>query len=134
MKDVSVETVRPGVVSVLLGTRSFTAHVVPSALGQTVWINGRPHTVAIDDPRDRAPNESGKAGTGPLEVRAQMPGKVIKVLVEKGASVEAGVSLLIIEAMKMQNEMKTPRAGRILQIFAREGAVVGAGEKLMILE
>jgi biotin carboxyl carrier protein len=67
-------------------------------------------------------------------VRAQMPGKVIKVLVVSGATVEAGQGLVVVEAMKMQNEMKAPKSGRVARMHAREGATVTAGEPLAVVE
>ena len=73
-------------------------------------------------------------GTGPQEIRAFRPGKVIKVLVAAGDEVRAGASLIVVEAMKMQSEMKAPKDGRITKIHAVEGATVGAGEPLIGIE
>jgi biotin carboxyl carrier protein len=126
----SVVETAPGTYSVLLGTRSFTAHVLPD----DVRIGERRFAISIADLRDR-PAQAGKhAATGPLEIRAQMPGKVVRLLVESGSEVAAGQGLIVVEAMKMQNEMKAPRAGKVLQISAIEGASVAASEKLMVLE
>jgi biotin carboxyl carrier protein len=63
-----------------------------------------------------------------------MPGKVVRVLVAAGDTVEAGQGLLVVEAMKMQNEMKASRAGRILSVTVKEGATVAAGEVLATIE
>ena len=63
-----------------------------------------------------------------------MPGKVVRILVAEGDIVEAGQGLAVVEAMKMQNEMKAPRAGVVKSIKAREGATVSAGEALMVIE
>jgi biotin carboxyl carrier protein len=63
-----------------------------------------------------------------------MPGRVVRVLVGQGDSVEAGQGVVVVEAMKMQNEMKAPRAGRVVSVSAREGAAVGAGESLVVIE
>ena len=73
-------------------------------------------------------------GDGPVEVRAQMPGKIIQVLVAPGDIVEAGQGLVVVEAMKMQNEMKAPKGGRVARVHAREGATVTAGEPLAVVE
>jgi len=59
-----------------------------------------------------------------------MPGKVVRVLVAEGDTVEAGQGLLVVEAMKMQNEIKAPRSGRVVALAAREGATVAAGDPL----
>jgi biotin carboxyl carrier protein len=63
-----------------------------------------------------------------------MPGKVIRVLVSQGDSVEAGQGLVVVEAMKMQNEMKSPKAGRVAEVRAEPGAAVLAGETLIVVE
>jgi biotin carboxyl carrier protein len=63
-----------------------------------------------------------------------MPGKVVRVLVEEGAEVEAGQGIAVVEAMKMQNEMASPKRGRVVALRAREGATVTAGELLATIE
>ena len=63
-----------------------------------------------------------------------MPGKVVRVLVESGASVEIGAGIVVVEAMKMQNEMKSPKAGVVTSINAQVGATVSAGDVLAVIE
>jgi biotin carboxyl carrier protein len=63
-----------------------------------------------------------------------MPGKVVRVLAPEGAEVEAGQGVIVIEAMKMQNEMKSPKKGRVQKIIAPEGTAVNAGDALAIVE
>jgi len=82
----------------------------------------------------RSNRRAKTSGDGPVEVRAQMPGKVIKVLVAPGDTVEAGQGLVVVEAMKMQNEMKAPKGGKVARLHAREGATVIAGEPLVVVE
>jgi biotin carboxyl carrier protein len=88
----------------------------------------------IDPKRLRAGQSAGAESDGTAHIVAPMAGKVVRVLVEQGASVEAGEGLVIVEAMKMQNEMKSPRAGRVSQLHATEGATVNAGDVLVIIE
>ncbi|HEY0384866.1 MAG TPA: biotin/lipoyl-containing protein, partial [Pyrinomonadaceae bacterium] len=76
----------------------------------------------------------GAHADGSLEIVAPMPGKVVRVLVEAGAQVEAGAGLVIVEAMKMQNEMKSPRAGTVTALHVKTGATVNAGEVLAVIE
>jgi biotin carboxyl carrier protein len=130
-----VETI-PGVFSVLVGDRSFLVHVAPGTEGELeVWTSGdERHVISLADLRDRSSRRAKLSGDGPVEVRAQMPGKVIKVLVEPGASVEAGQGLVVVEAMKMQNEMKAPKSGKVARVHAREGATVTAGEPLAVVD
>ena len=76
-----------------------------------------------------AGHEAGRA-----QVHAPMPGKVVRVLVEEGQEVEAGAGLVVVEAMKMQNELKSPKAGTVIELHARVGATVNAGEVLAVVE
>jgi biotin carboxyl carrier protein len=80
----------------------------------------------------RAAGSGGVAGSP--DVRAAMPGKVVAVLVEVGATVERGQGLLVIEAMKMENEIAAPRAGRVASIRVKPGQAVEAGEVLAVIE
>jgi biotin carboxyl carrier protein len=130
----SIAATMPGVYSVLLGSKSFTVALARRGNELEVWAGGRRHTVALRDPRDRSGKAGGVSAAGPVEIRAQMPGKVIKLLVERGMSVETGQGVIIVEAMKMQNEMKSPKDGVVSKIHVAEGGTVGAGEALMVIE
>lgn len=130
----SVLEIAPGVFSVLLGPRSYTVHVLPAGDEFSVWVEGRRHAVAISDIRDRPAQQKTRNTAGPLELLAQMPGKVVKLLVEAGDAVETGQSLIVVEAMKMQNEMKSPKDGTVTAIHAAAGATVAAGERLLVVE
>jgi biotin carboxyl carrier protein len=97
-----------------------------------VWVDG---SIKIIDPkRLRSGQNSGAHHHGVAEIVAQMPGKVVRVHVEVGASVEKGAGVLVVEAMKMQNEMKSPRAGVILSVNVKPGDTVNAGDVLAVLE
>jgi biotin carboxyl carrier protein len=125
-----VEMAEPGVYSILIGGRSYEARVeeTPSAL--VVVIDGHRFEIEVRDPR-RLSRKAGAAGTdGVQSIAAPMPGKIVRVLAAVGDEVEAGQGLLVVEAMKMQNEMKSPRAGKVLSLSAKEGATVTAGEVL----
>jgi biotin carboxyl carrier protein len=130
----SIAKTMPGVFSVLLGSGSFTVAVAQRGSELEVWAGGRRHVVTLADPRDRAAKSDRASAAGPVEIRAQMPGKVIKVLVAQDAAVEAGQGVIIVEAMKMQNEMKSPKNGTVRKIHAAEGSTVAAGETLMVIE
>lgn len=71
--------------------------------------------------------------TGPLKLTAPMPGKIVKVLVSPGDSVEAGRGVLVMEAMKMENELKATRAGTVQEIRVREGQAVEMGALLLVI-
>lgn len=100
-----------------------------------VVIRGRSYEVAIIDPkRLRSGQSSAAHHTGAAEIVSPMPGKIVRVLAAAGASVEAGAGIIVVEAMKMQNEMKAPKAGRVVSINAEEGATVSAGDVLAVIE
>jgi len=130
----SVVEVMPGVFSVLLGAKSITVHIVSKGDELEVWANGRRHAISIADARDRSAKDKKISTAGPMEIRAQIPGKVVKLLAHEGETVQAGQGVLVVEAMKMQNEMKSPKDGRISKLLVSEGATVAAGETLVIIE
>ena len=100
-----------------------------------VVIRGRSYEVAIVDPKRLRSGQSAAAHhTGAVEIVSPMPGKIVRVLAEAGATVEAGAGIIVVEAMKMQNEMKAPKAGMVISINAAEGATVNAGDVLAVIE
>lgn len=133
-KAASVLEVEPGVYSILFEGRSLEARVERAADGLVVNIGARRFVVEVEDPRRPGKRPKSFHGEGPRTVMAPMPGKVVRVLVAEGDRVEAGQGLLVVEAMKMQNEMKAPKTGRVVLLSAREGATVGAGEILASIE
>ena len=131
----SIEEIRPGVLSILLGACSFTVNVVANGdTYEVVSSDGLCHSISVSDTRDRPGPPDTCASKGPAVIRAQMPGKIVTLLVEAGARVEAGQGLIVVEAMKMQNEVKAPKAGRVVSMAAREGATAAAGDVLAIIE
>ncbi len=114
----------------LIGERSYAV----IASGGEVRVNGRAFAVEVFDPRSMRGRKSGGTGEGRQNVAAMMPGKVIRVLVAQGDSVEAGQGLIVVEAMKMQNEMKSPKAGRVAEVKTKAEATVAAGEVLIVIE
>jgi len=101
----------------------------------TVVLGGQNHEVTIIDPkRLRSAQSSGTHHSGAAEIVSPMPGKIVRVLVEPGTNVEAGAGVVVVEAMKMQNEMKAPKAGVVVSVNAEEGATVDAGDVLAVIE
>jgi biotin carboxyl carrier protein len=89
--------------------------------------------ISLADPRDKAGASAKVSASGPAELRAQMPGKIIKLLAAAGDEVKLGQGLLIVEAMKMQNEVKSPKDGTVSKVHAAEGGTVAAGDLLMVV-
>ena len=128
----AVTLVEPGVYSVLLDGKSFEVRMLPGA--QQLEVGGRRLTVEARDPRNSSRRSRAASGGGRQNIAAPMPGKVIRVLVQEGDAVEAGHGLVVVEAMKMQNEMKASRPGKVLEVRVRDGDTVGSGDTLVVLE
>jgi len=124
-----VET-ETGVYTVLIEGRSYEAVVL--APGQ-ISVNGVPFEVEVFDPRSLRGRRGAASNDGPQSIAAPMPGKIVRVLVAAGDEVTAGQGLVVVEAMKMQNEMKSPRAGRVAEVKTAAGATVTAGEILLVI-
>ena len=126
--------VEPNVFSVLLVGEAFEVRVEPNARGARIQIGGREYLAELDDPRQWQRGAGGAVDTeGRQSIMAPMPGKVVRVLVEPGSTVAAGQGLLVVEAMKMQNEIKSPKDGKVERINVSEGQAVNAGEVLAVI-
>jgi biotin carboxyl carrier protein len=130
-RDFSIAPLTPGSYSILIEGRSYRA--IAASLNEIV-VNGRAFAVEVFDPREMHTRKSAGAGEGRQNIIAMMPGKVVRVLVAQGDAVEAGQGLIVVEAMKMQNEMKSPKAGRVVEVKTQADATVAAGEILMVIE
>ncbi len=125
--------ISPGVYSILLRGRSFEVTLEKSGAGWLARTAGREYQIEILDPRAWQRARSGGIELeGRQQVTAPMPGKVVRVLVQAGQKVEAGQGLLVIEAMKMQNEIRSPKTG-VVERLAQEGKTVNAGEVLAVV-
>jgi biotin carboxyl carrier protein len=133
---IEVLAVEPFVYWLRLGDRSIEAAVSAAE----VVLEGRRFNVEVLDARSAALRarvgaaSGGGAGSPLSEVRAPMPGRIVRTLAAPGDAVEAGRGLVVMEAMKMQNEIRAPRAGTVKSIAVREGARVPAGALLATLE
>ena len=128
-----VVQVEPGVYSVLVEGRSFEVRATASREGLRLQLDGRRFMAEVSDPRDRGQRSAAAVGTGRQNIAAPMPGKVVRVLVGEGDAVEIGQGLVVVEAMKMQNEMKALRSGRVAEVRVSDGDTVSAGDVLVVL-
>ncbi len=138
--EVDWAEVSPGVFSLLMHGRSFLARVVKrtgqlagNSGSHLVLVGNTQLHVEVQDPRRWRPATRALGPGRPQDIRAPMPGRIIRVLVEENQDVGADQGLLVIEAMKMQNELRAPRAGRVEKIHAREGVGVETGTLLIRL-
>ena len=133
-RDANVETAEPGVYSVLLDGRSYDAFVEDTPAGLVVTIEGHRFEIEVRDPRRWSRKAAGGGSDAVQSILSPMPGKVVRVLAVPGDAVVPGQGIVVVEAMKMQNELKSNRAGRVLTVAAKEGATVSAGELLATIE
>ena len=124
------------VLSVLLGGDAYEVKRERSLQGDVHMIIGSArYAVDVQDPRSlRTRRSAAGTETGPRKVTAPMPGKIVRVMVAVGDEVKAGQGIVVMEAMKMQNEMKSPKDGRVQKILVAEGSTVNPGDGLAIIE
>jgi len=121
-----------GVLSILVGGESYE---IVADSPQQIAVRGNRYSVEVRDPRSwRSRRALAGTETGPKRVVAPIPGKVVRVIAQPGAGIELGGGVIVIEAMKMQNELKSPKKGRVAKVLVPEGAAVNAGDVLAIIE
>jgi biotin carboxyl carrier protein len=127
--------IAPNTLSLLLDGQSYEVHITPSPDGVLKLQTGlQEFTAEVADPRAwRGRRHGALEAEGRQQVVAPMPGKVVRVLVEVGDKVEAGQGLLVVEAMKMQNEIRSPKSGTVERLHVKEGQPVNAGEALCVI-
>jgi len=126
---------QPGVLSILVDGKSYEIKQQP-AQGETGVVIGQEYfNVIVRDPRSLAARRrAGDDIQGVRKITAPMPGKVVRILAPAGTAVEAGQPVLVIEAMKMQNELKSPKKGTVKKLNVGEGTAVEAGQTLAEVE
>ncbi len=128
---VDARVLQPGIMSLLVDGRQFRCVLD----GDAVVVDGRRQEFAVYDPRSLAGRMGAGAGAdGPRAVKAPMPGRVVRVLVAAGDAVMEQQGVVVVEAMKMQNELKSPKAGRVAKVAVMLGDTVGSGDVLVVVE
>jgi biotin carboxyl carrier protein len=136
-KEIEVDAVltRRDVLSVLIDGRAYEIKREQTATDMHLWVGAARYSAEVRDPRSlRSRKAAGGDDHGPRKLLASMPGKVVRLLVNEHATVDAGQGILVVEAMKMQNEVKSPKKGTVQKIVASVGANVNAGDVLAVVE
>ncbi len=130
--DADTTEIAPNIFSILLDGKSHEIRVASTSSGTLTLQTGRHEfTAEVTDPRAwRGRRHGALEAEGRQQILAPMPGKIIRVLVQAGEKVEAGQGLLVVEAMKMQNEIRSPKSGTVERLLVKEGQPVNAGEIL----
>ncbi len=134
-REYELDVSRPeaGIFALRNGHKMTEAFISPDS--KQVVIGGHEFDIEIADPkRLRSAGSDSENVDGVVEIKTAMPGKVVRILVEVGAEVEKGEGVIVVEAMKMQNEMKSPKTGIVTKINAAEGDTVAAGDILVVIE
>jgi biotin carboxyl carrier protein len=125
---------RPDVLSLRIGDTAYEIKSERIANDLHLWVGSTRFAAEVRDPRSlRGRARSGDA-SGPRKIVAPMPGKIVRLLVRQGDEVEAGAGVAVVEAMKMQNEIKSPKKGTVQKILVIEGAATNAGDILAIID
>jgi biotin carboxyl carrier protein len=133
--DVDLRKAGAGSYSLLIGNRAFDFEV--NRDGDQLIVAGRDGAARItllDHARRAFAAPAVRQVSGRVTIKALMPGRVVQVLVKPGDEVEAGQGVLIVEAMKMENEVKAPKAGKVLEVKVAAGQTVEKGDILAIIE
>ncbi len=126
--------VEPGIYWFTWNNRSIEVAVTPGVDGYTVAIGGRHLAIEILDAKTALKKAAQHGHAGLVEIKAPMPGKIVRVLLAEGAEVHANQGILVMEAMKMQNEIKSPKKGIVKRLAVREGVAVNSGDVLASVE
>lgn len=144
-RTLDVRRVGAGTFSIIEGGAARLIQVSGSSPKLTIEVShpdGEPRTLIAEVAEEREASSSGSASsragasgrTADGTIRSPIPGKVVKVLVHPGDAAKAGQPVMVIEAMKMENELRAPRDGRVEKVTVREGQAVEAGETLVELQ
>lgn len=134
--EADVAEIAPHTLSILLNGQSHEIRLSPAPGGKLKLQTGaQEFTAEVIDPRAWSGRRHGHVeAEGRQQIIAPMPGKVVRLLVKAGDRVEAGQGLVVVEAMKMQNEIRSTKSGTVERVLATEGQTVNAGEVLALVE
>jgi biotin carboxyl carrier protein len=132
--EVDAVLTRPDVLSLRIGNLACEVESERLANDLYLWVGSKCFAVEVRDPRSLRGRGRAADAHGPRKITAPMPGKVVRLLVHEGEKVEPGSGVAVVEAMKMQNEIKSPKQGTVRKILVGEGAAVNAGDVLAIVE
>jgi biotin carboxyl carrier protein len=134
MVEVDAVFARPDVLSLRIGNQAYEIKSERVANDLYLWVGSARFAAEVRDPRSLRGRKRAGDDHGPKKIIAPMPGKVMRLIVREGDEVEPGAGVAVVEAMKMQNEIKSPKKGTVRKILVCEGATVNAGDVLAIVE
>jgi biotin carboxyl carrier protein len=135
-REIEVDAVlaRTEVLALRIGNKVYEVKCERVGGEMHLWVGSARFAAEVRDARSLRGRIRAADDHGPKKLTAPMPGKIVRVLVSEGAAVETGAGVLVVEAMKMQNEIKSPKKGTVQKILVGVGAAVNAGDVLAIVE
>lgn len=136
-QKIAVDAVMPrcDVLSLLVDGHVYEIKREQTATDLHMWVGGTYFAVEVRDPRSlRSRQKTAGDEKGPRRIVAPMPGRIVRVLISENSQVEAGQGIVVVEAMKMQNEIKSPKKGVVKRLSATAGAAVNPGDVLAVVE
>lgn len=134
--EVDAATTARDVLSILVGGKAYEVKRERSLQGELHMVIGSArYAVEVQDPRSlRTRRAAAGSEAGPQKLIAPMPGKIVRISVAEKDEVKAGQGIIVMEAMKMQNELKSPKDGKVMKIMTSEGSTVNPGDTLAVIE
>jgi biotin carboxyl carrier protein len=132
--EIDAVLARRDVISLIIDGKAYEVKREQTPTDMHLWLGSVRYAAQVLDPRSLRSRAGADGGQGPRKLIAPMPGKIVRVLVKENSEVDAGQGLLVVEAMKMQNEIKSPKKGIVRKIVAAAGESVSAGDILAVVE
>lgn len=135
--DAQVSQPEPGLFTIIINNKIYSTRAFRSGNSgnSEIIVNGKAISVSAQDKKSyQGKNGSGGGAGGKSVISAPMPGKIVRILLKEGDDVEAKQGVIIVEAMKMQNEVLSPKTGKVASIKVTEGQVINAGDVMVVIE
>ena len=133
--EVDTTLLKKELYSVLIGSKSHLVNLKSEGNNFTVDVNSESFEIEVlDEAAKRLAQKTKSQAEGKQVIKTPMPGKIVKILVKEGDEVEPGMGMIIVEAMKMENELKSSSKGVVKEIVVEEGATVNGGDTLIVVE
>ncbi|OGL44427.1 MAG: hypothetical protein A2W05_06055 [Candidatus Schekmanbacteria bacterium RBG_16_38_10] len=133
--DVDATVLKKELYSLIVSNKSYLTNIKSEENKYIVDVNSESFEIEVfDEATKRTVQRKNEAGSGKQIIKAPMPGKIVKILVKEGEEVEPGSGMIVVEAMKMENELKSSSKGVVKEIAVEEGVAVNAGDTLIVVE
>lgn len=133
-RAVDVAVLPSGVYSLIVDGRSYEVLVRDEKKGMAIEIVAHLFLVRLEDPSQRRNEAASPQHEGEAVIESPMPGRVVAIKVQAGQNVREGEGIIVVEAMKMENELTAPKAGKVVKVSVKVGDAVEAGQELVVIE